>query len=118
MKNFENLRHEQHTGCHCGFNKHLSRLRAKTGKRLGIFGVTLMVGHFLFHVVECLVLPAILMGVGGHIAGDDALAASEKVATQGIDHNDIRCGNIVNWSFYDAWEILDLNRSNQLLSDF
>lgn len=48
--------------CHCGFEKKLHQLRA--GK-LGLLGGFLMVAHLLFHVAECLVLPAFLMAING-----------------------------------------------------
>lgn len=44
--------------CHCGLREHFQSLRAK---RLGAFGVVLMVLHILFHVVECLLIPALLV---------------------------------------------------------
>jgi len=43
-------------------------------KRWGVFGVALMGLHILFHVVECLVLPAILVALGGHAVEERAVA--------------------------------------------
>ena len=60
--------------CHCGFKAHLKSLKA--GK-LGFFGVLLLVLHFLFHVVECLVLPAVLVGLGGHFTEAPAVALEQ-----------------------------------------
>lgn len=109
----------RHTECHCGFDKHLSRLQAKTGKRLGKIGAAIMIAHFLFHVIECLVLPAILVGFGSHVTQEDALAADEETiindASNGSDGT--RHDSILDWNFYDAWEILDLERSSNLLLD-
>lgn len=36
----------------------------KTGKKLGFWGGVLLVLHILFHVIEILILPAILMWLG------------------------------------------------------
>lgn len=46
-------------------------------RRVGVLGVTLMVLHILFHVVECLILPSILVAFGGHIAEENVLAAED-----------------------------------------
>lgn len=59
--------------CHCGLKGHLKKLRAK---KLGALGAVLMGLHILWHVVECLVLPAVLVALGGHAIADDAEAAS------------------------------------------
>ncbi len=40
-----------------------------------------MILHVLFHVVECLVLPAALVALGGHAVEEDAAAVSESVMT-------------------------------------
>lgn len=57
--------------CHCGFKK---RHQLAKGKKLGVLGATLMILHLLYHVAECLILPAIFMAWGGHSA-EDAVAA-------------------------------------------
>lgn len=44
--------------CHCHFKEQLHKLKA--GK-LGLLGGVLIVGHLLFHVAECLILPALLV---------------------------------------------------------
>lgn len=44
--------------CHCGLKEHFQVLKMK---KLGFLGALLMVLHLLFHVVECLILPAILV---------------------------------------------------------
>lgn len=59
--------------CHCGFEKH--RHLAK-GKRLGALGIAFMVLHLLYHVAECLILPAVFMAFSNH-SSDAASAASE-----------------------------------------
>lgn len=64
--------------CHCGLEKHLERFRLK---KFGAVGVVLMILHVLFHIVECLVLPAALVALGGHAVEEDAAAVSESVMT-------------------------------------
>lgn len=53
-----NMKHHCH--CHCGFEEKRKKLRA--GK-FGVLGGCLVVLHLLYHVAECLVLPAILIAV-------------------------------------------------------
>ena len=48
----------KHTHCHCGLKEQLKKFRA--GK-LGLIGGVLILGHLLFHVAECLILPAIFL---------------------------------------------------------
>lgn len=59
--------------CHCGFFKRHAHFKAK---RFGALGAVLMVLHLLYHVAECLVLPAIFVGLShGH---DDTAAVSDE----------------------------------------
>ena len=53
----------KHTHCHCGLREQLSKFKA--GK-LGILGGILIIGHLLFHVAECLILPAIFLAASGN----------------------------------------------------
>ena len=57
--------------CHCGFREHF---RTKNVRKLGWLGATFMVLHLLFHVVECLVLPSVLIVLGGHLNEEPAVA--------------------------------------------
>lgn len=50
--------------CHCGLKEHFCHFRAR---KLGALGLVLMGIHIIFHIVECLVLPAILIGLSGQI---------------------------------------------------
>lgn len=61
--------------CHCGFKK---RHQLAKGKRLGLLGITLMVLHLLYHVAECLILPAVFMAWSGHSAKDAIAAEAES----------------------------------------
>lgn len=40
--------------------------------------MTLMVLHVLLHIVECLVVPAVLVALGGQATHEDAAAVSES----------------------------------------
>lgn len=69
--------------CHCGFKSQLAKLRAH---KLGTLGVILFGLHILFHVVECLIVPAILVGVGGHFHDDIATASESMAANNSAQH--------------------------------
>lgn len=43
-------------------------------KKLGFAGGVFLVLHLLFHVAECLILPSILVGLGGHLSEESAAA--------------------------------------------
>jgi cell division protein FtsX len=64
--------------CHCGFKKHHDLSK---GKRLGALGVTFMILHLLYHVAECLILPAVFMAFSNH-HDDTAVAVSETISEQ------------------------------------
>ncbi len=49
------MEHHEHSHCCCHFKEQLSKFKA--GK-LGLFGGFLIIAHLLFHVAECLILPA------------------------------------------------------------
>lgn len=61
--------------CHCHFREQVKKFKA--GK-LGLFGGILIVGHLLFHVAECLIIPALLVA----IHREDAEAIEELTDTQ------------------------------------
>ncbi len=63
--NTKSHQHKHLPGCHCGLKEQLKKFRA--GK-LGVLGGILIVGHLLFHVAECLVIPAIIIAFGGNAA--------------------------------------------------
>lgn len=71
--------------CHCGFEKrhHLAK-----GKRLGLLGASLMVLHLLYHVAECLILPAIFMAWSGHHSEPAVAASDETTATSELSGSD------------------------------
>lgn len=66
----------KHSHCHCGFKSQIKKLRA--GK-LGALGIFLVVGHLLFHVAECLIIPAIILAINRHDA-----EAIEELSSQDI----------------------------------
>lgn len=82
------MKHSHH--CHCGLREQFHRFRA--GK-LGLLGGVLVVGHLLFHVAECLILPAIFVGFSGHHHSESHEAsAAELIET-----------TFTNQVFYDSW---------------
>lgn len=64
--------------CHCGFKK---RHQLARGKKLGALGVAFMILHLLYHVAECLILPAVFMAWSGHSAEDAIAAEAENPET-------------------------------------
>lgn len=61
--------------CHCGLKSHFHSLKAK---KLGLVGVILIVLHVLFHVVECLIVPALFVAFSGHSDDSSATAAESS----------------------------------------
>lgn len=66
--------------CHCGLKSQIKKFKA--GK-LGVFGGILIIGHLLFHVVECLALPTILMA----LRGNSAEAATSQIIDAEMTEN-------------------------------
>lgn len=58
---------------HCKLDEQVKKFKA--GK-LGLLGSLLIVGHLLFHVAECLIVPAIIVAIGHHDA-----SASEELSS-------------------------------------
>jgi len=56
---------KSHHHCHCGLENQLKKFKA--GK-LGLLGGAVIVGHLLFHVAECLVIPAVIIALNRHEA--------------------------------------------------
>lgn len=69
--------------CHCHINERIKKL--KTGK-LGLLGSMLIIGHLLFHVAECLIIPIIIAGLNHHPAeaienlGEDDLSETTLIS--------------------------------------
>lgn len=59
--------------CHCGLHEQVKKIRTS---KLGLLGGVLIIGHLLFHVAECLILPAVIMAIHGD---HDAEATSEQI---------------------------------------
>lgn len=87
--------------CHCHFREQLRNFKA--GK-LGLLGGFLIVGHLLFHVAECLVLPALLVAFNHHDAeaADELTAADLPEVTFATTPHD---GLTLQTNFYDTLEI-------------
>lgn len=66
--------------CHCGLKSQLHKFRAR---KLGLVGIVLMGLHILFHVAECLVLPAILVAFSG--PHDEATATSSDEIVETVE---------------------------------
>jgi len=68
-----------HHHCHCGLKEQLKKFKA--GK-LGLLGGVLIVGHLLFHVAECLIIPAIIVALSHHeVEATDELSDSHLEET-------------------------------------
>lgn len=63
--------------CHCGFEKHYKKLKAR---KLGKLGVLLVGLHLLYHVAECLILPTVLIGVSEYFVHRDSPATTVEKA--------------------------------------
>lgn len=83
--------------CHCGLKSQIKKFKA--GK-LGVFGGILIIGHLLFHVVECLALPTILMALHGN--------AAEATTSQVVDTE-----IIIDTTIQNYLNFTDLNLSFQ-----
>ena len=68
--------------CHCGFEK---RHQLSKGKRLGALGATFMILHLLYHVAECLILPAVFMAFSNHSADEAIAATDDTIITEEVE---------------------------------
>ncbi len=91
------MKHSHH--CHCGFSEKCQKFRA--GK-LGLLGGVLVVLHLLYHIAECLVLPAIFIAINGNSA--EAAELSEPELTETTVLNDFKELKALRTSFYDSLE--------------
>lgn len=89
------MKHE----CHCGLSKHLKHFRAK---KLGIVGVILMLVHILFHVVECLILPAIIVGVTEQATSAKSAETKDYTRQMRLDHTDEYSLFVPQWPSNEA----------------
>lgn len=75
--------------CHCHIDEQIKKFKA--GK-LGLLGGILIVGHLLFHVAECLVIPAVIAGFSRHsveaIEELDEKELSETAQASSIDYQE------------------------------
>lgn len=72
--------------CHCGLKDQLRRFKA--GK-LGLLGGILILGHLLFHVAECLIIPAILFAIHRQpVEAVEGVLEAEIVADTEVDFAD------------------------------
>lgn len=84
--------------CHCGLKEHFQSLRVK---KLGALGVVLMVLHILFHIVECLLIPALLVAFHGQETQPAAAASS---AEQPAAKLQIEYSPLAETNFFENWQ--------------
>lgn len=75
------MKHCHH--CHCGFAERSKKFKA--GK-LGWLGGVFVVLHLLYHVAECIVLPAALLAMHGKTAEAAELGTEEVQETTFADN--------------------------------
>lgn len=92
--------------CHCGLKEHFQSLRVK---KLGALGVVLMVLHILFHVVECLLIPALL--VAFHDQETQPATATSSVE-QSVTELQIEYSPLVEANFFENWQRYNVLSSN------
>lgn len=83
----------KHRHCHCRLRERLQDLKA--GK-LGLLGGVLIIGHLLFHVAECLVLPAIFM-------------AANSNASESLESLELTAAEMHETHTHDLFSALNLN---------
>lgn len=88
--------------CHCGLGEKLHKLKA--GK-LGLLGGMLLVLHLLFHVAECLILPALLIALH-----DETAEASEISEQEAIELNILSQphNSVLHQDFWESLEACSL----------
>ncbi len=79
------MKHLHH--CHCGLRGQLQKLHAG---QIGLLGSILLIGHLLFHVAECLVLPAILVALHGSEAEAATELSPEEAEQTTFNHSSLR----------------------------
>lgn len=82
--------------CHCGLKEHFTKF---SFKKFGVFGAFLMVGHILFHVVECLIVPALLVAWSGHALEETGTTSGEEavVGAKIVEAPELESENSVLW---------------------
>ncbi len=72
--------------CHCHIDEQIKKFKA--GK-LGLLGGVLIIGHLLFHVAECLVIPVIIAGLNRRpVEAIEELDEKELSETAIASHSD------------------------------
>lgn len=72
--------------CHCHIDEQIKKFKA--GK-LGLLGGVLIIGHLLFHVAECLVIPVIIAGLNRRpVEAIEELDEKELSETAIVSHSD------------------------------
>lgn len=84
--------------CHCGLKEHFQTAHVK---KLGALGVVFMIGHLLFHVVECLLIPALLVAFH-HQETPSATAA--EAAPQPAPVLEVEYCPLRETNFFENWQ--------------
>lgn len=79
-------------------------------KKFGILGAVLMGAHVLFHVVECLVLPTVIVALSGHAVEEQAAAADGSVMVQEEVAEGEEAAH-VGWSYAVSGGLVDFQES-------
>lgn len=83
--------------CHCGLKEHFQSLRVK---KLGVLGVVLMILHILFHVVECLLIPTLLVAIHDQETQPATAASSSE---QPVVDLQIEYSPLTETNFFESW---------------
>ena len=98
--------------CHCHFKDQFQKFKA--GK-LGLLGGVLIIGHLLFHVAECLILPSILVAFHLHDTEAAEELSSEEAKETNLFHRPVNLHDL-HVKFYDTL-IHEYSINNKPLDD-
>lgn len=90
------MKHPHH--CHCGFAEKSKKFKA--GK-LGWLGGVFVVLHLLYHVAECIILPAVLIALHSNQTEATELSPAE-VQTATFSSQDYQELQLLRTNFYDS----------------
>lgn len=85
--------------CHCGLGEKIHQFKA--GK-LGLFGGILIVLHLLFHVAECLVIPALIVAFRGETVATSEITENDTVETPSLPYLSYEQNALLREDFYQS----------------
>lgn len=97
--------------CHCGLGDKLHQLKA--GK-LGLLGGIFLVLHLLFHVAECMVLPALIVAFRGETVATSELSEQEATEYSALPQPH---RSVLYVEFRTSLEIYSPLRGNSILAE-